>query len=441
MATKNGRTLIYELRGYLLFLIVIFTLSCSSVKGKVEAIASQPALHTASSKPDALSPTEIEELLSLTGESYIEVARFPIQMPFGFYKYQQYEPAIQGLVNQLESYHRFIVQSSFKKEWPGNVPIYETYYRVLVGPFDKEQAAQELGYLINSGYQDASIHQLIVRYGTEPPELFKLWFLYTKNHGPKFITSSVHNWGGYIEYVVEPKSGLLLFHFIGLPYEISDTVKERFVQGLFFANGKDGTIHILEGLNGNGFIMLPNRKVLVVRSFSVAPSGDESEIRRKIDKDGLMKAAKEIGVAPNKLQVNYVGNIESAEVSALFEFDLETRQLKSLRLCGGLGGIFSLKDGTIYLSNSATPALYADSRITPEEQLDMVGKRPYYLFNPKKRTLVKMADEFIPNASEIVQPFFAMPHFSEGMKTGIKTIAEVGIVKLFYLNGTFYLQH
>ena len=67
----------------------------------------------------------------------------------------------------------------------------------------------------------------------------------------------------------------------------------------------------------------------------------------------VFEFAKEIGMSISQLQVKYVGPRISATISVLYELDLETGKAKSLKLFGGLGGLFMTKDGAIYFSDSS----------------------------------------------------------------------------------------
>jgi len=155
----------------------------------------------------------------------------------------------------------------------------------------------------------------------------------------------------------------------------------------------------------------------------------------KLDQAEVAKVAEEIGVNRNRLQVEHIGEGDSAAISSLFELDLETGQLSSLKLCGGLGGIFITKDENIYLSNSVIAAYYGDTGIKETDTLGIFGKRPYFRLDFKKSTLTRIPDDFRPDSNEIIQP-----QVVNGAKD-LTTLAQVGIVKLISFKGCYYLQH
>jgi len=384
-----------------------------------------------------LTQKEIEDLLDLKGEAFIEIARFK-----GNHKsddYWQYDGKIQQLVNELGDHHRFVIESEFRKSEIGDpYLIYDQYFRLLIGPFDKEQAAEELSRLTSIGYKDASIQQIMKSEELYPLQKDRLLFLYTKNKGPKFISDRPYLWFGYIEYVIDSKGNKIFFHSL-------DTYEgDRGGGKLFVADGESRKINPIDDLRTQGFVILPGtQKLLVQKRFSLSPKEplDEHDYRgpypvHKLREDDLARVAEEVGLPPKQLDVQYhhKGEAPDAVVSVLFELDLQTHRLKSLRVCGGMGGIFMMKDGTIYMSNEIQTAFYRNL-VGLEEALGVFGKRPYYRFDPKKKRLIKMADDFQPLSNEVMQP--AIARHSEAFTT----IAEAGVVKLISFKGSFYIQH
>jgi hypothetical protein len=429
MMTKTRIPLFYGLCGHLMLALAMLNLSCNKVNGKVEAMTSQatsPVLNSPQGEQ-----TEIADLLSLKGECFIEVARFKIEQPSDYW---QHERVIQEIVNQLETYHRFIIRSEFTEIVEDNRLKHDLYYRLLVGPFDAQQAGQELVNLINIGYGEASVDQLPeTKEGTYPSEWNDLRALYIKNQGPRLV-SDFDSWGDqYLEYVVDEKNQKLLFH------SVSTYHLDRNGGKLYLADGKTGTFHIFHDFEPQGLVRLPNGIVLVEKTFYLYPDDPPGEYfgdHGKIDRGKLTAAANAIDVAPESIPVDYDGGDRDekiAKVSALFELDLETRQLKSLKLFGANGGLFLMEDGTLYSSRNTVVAYghRADSKVA------LLSMGPYYRLDFKRPNSIKMPKDFTFDENALAQPLYAD---SNGLKE-IKTIIEVGNVKLISFNSAFYLQH
>jgi hypothetical protein len=415
MASKKRLTLFCKLPESLLLLATLFTLSCFQVKGEIEPIASNSPSLSQNLTSGALSQTDLENLLALRGEAFIEVASFKIEQPAD---YSQHETAIQEIVRRLEKYNRFVVESSYQAE---------VDYRVLVGPFAREQASQELEQIINSGHFQASDVEIIDGLGEDYGS--RLCALYTRNQGPRFVGDCDQELQPYVEYVIDAKNQRLLFH------ALSTNHFERYGGKIFFADGKLGTLHIFQDFESQGLTILPNGNVLFERTFPLYLDTSEGKNNGEIDKSKLLKAAKEIEVAPKDIPVDYYEvDGKQAKVSAIFELNTGTRRLKSLKVFAASGGLFLLKNGTLYISNMTMSTGYA---VAPGERFVVRSIGLYRRVDLKKRTTIQMPEDFTLNSDDIVQPLFA----NAGDPEKIVTIAEVGSVKLISFNQTFYLQY
>jgi len=378
-----------------------------------------------------LTQKEIEDLLDLKGEAFIEIGRFKRSSDAN--EYWQYHSKFQEMVNGLEDYNRFILESGFRKEVEGpdggQRISYEQYYRLLIGPFNEENALKDQERLLKRGYQNVSLQRLTKSEELYPLQQYRLLFLYTRNKGPKFTSGWLYLWFDHIEYAISGNK--MLLHSISTHHGYRDGGH------LFVIDGTDGVL--IDKFETQGFLVLPNGQgVIVQKEFYIPPNDGKTEADfepgYELDKHEIAKVAKEVGVSPNQLPVEYVGPRTSAVVSVLYKLDLETDQLQSLKVFGGLGGIFMMKDGTIYSSNSNVRASYA-GQAKREDPLGLFGKRPYYRFDLKKKALAKMPDEFVPDAHEIVQPISIEP------REEFTAIAETGLIKLISFKMTFYLWH
>jgi hypothetical protein len=213
---------------------------------------------------------------------------------------------------------------------------------------------------------------------------------------------------------------------------------------LFLIDGKDGTIRKIDDFHSQGFVPLADsNKVLIHKWFGLTSKTpfDEKGTSTypffpldKLDKADVARVANEIGIKPDKIRAQYTSREDSAVISALFEFDMETEEFRSLKVLGGLGGLFKMNDGRILISDSFMAAYYK-GQIPSEKRLGIFGQRPYYLFDPGKKKLVRMPDDFVPDSDEVIQPLITQ---GSGAFT---TIAEAGIAKLISFKGSFYIQH
>lgn len=384
--------------------------------------------------PTELSQKEIEDLLDLKGVSFIELARFEHNT---YDDYQQYESRIQEIMGELGDYHRFVVDSRFRKPALDETGLsHEKYYRVLIGPFTEAEAPKALRYLVGAGYRDAFVTRIVSSDELNPVESHRLLLLHVGNKGPKFTSGWLHHWFGYIEYVLDARGKRILFH------SLNTYRGDRNGGRLFLADGTTGTISNLSDFS-QGFVLLPDsERVLVQKSFSIETKEpldyfegmrSSASLMDKLDKADLDKVANEIGVAANRIQVQATEK-PVATVSVLFELDLRTRESKSLRLFGGFGGIFMLKDGVIYLSNNYTTASYR-GLIDLNEPLGIFGQRPYQLVDLRNRVLIDMPSDFQPDSSAVVQPKLGR------QSEKFTIVAETGVVKLLCFKDGFFLQH
>ncbi len=393
-----------------------------------------------------LAQKEIEDLLDIEGKFFIELAKFKAENAGESTKlglYQKYDGSIREVWRRIDEavYNRFVLESWYQKDVVGSngeIEFYKgQYFRAVVGPFEPQQAETELKNLVNSGFKDATIRQVIKDDELRPSITHQLLFLYTRNKGPRFISGWLYYWFGYIEYVIDTRGKRILFH------SLNTYRGDRNGGRLFLADGNTGTISNPLDFS-QGFVLLPDtEKALVQKSFSVETKEpldyfegmrSSASLIRKLDKADLDRVAKEIGVAANQVQIQVVSEKPVATVSVLFELDLRTGESKSLKLFGGFGGIFRLKDGAIYLSNNYTTAFYR-GLIDMKETLGIFGYRPYQLLDLKRKRLVNMPDDFQPDSSEVIQPRIGR------QSEEFTIIAETGVVRLVCFKDRFFLQH
>jgi len=246
----------------LAFLVVLSAAVCvvlltKSKSNNISHTISNSSQNQTADNQSELSQKEIEELLDLAGEYFIELVRFK-----GSYKYDeywQYDSRIKEIVNELGTHNHFVLESWFRSGTVGESDFrYDQYYRLLVGPFNEEEALKELNDLVKSGYKDASIQQIARSDESYPIERHRLLFLYTKNEGPKFISCWVYLWFGYIEYAISNKTNRLLFHSVDTNHG------DRGGGRLFLVDGKDGKINPIGDFRSQGLVILPNTQTALV---------------------------------------------------------------------------------------------------------------------------------------------------------------------------------
>ena len=437
---------------YLQLAIIIF-LAAASVGGwlflrRSESndglIAASTASQDKSSGVSELTQKEIEDLLDIEGKFFIELAKFKAENAGESTKlglYQKYDGSIQEVWSRLDDsvYNRFVLESWYQKDVVGSnreIEFYKgQYFRAMVGPFEPQQAETELNHLVKAGFKDATIRQVMKDDELRPSITHWLLFLYTRNKGPKFTSGWLYAWPYYMEHVTSGNKMLL--------HPIDTYHGYRNGGTLFLIDGKDGTIREIDDFRSQGFVPLADsNKILVQRKFVLHPKAplDKNDAPTypvfpldKLDKADIAKVANEIGIKPDKIRAQYTGREDSAVISALFEFDMETEKLRSLKVLGGLGGIFRMKDGRILLSDSFMAAYYK-GQIPREKLLGIFGHKPYYLFDPGKKKLVRMPDDFVPDSDAVVQPLI-----TQG-SDAFTTIAQAGIAKLISFRGSFYIQ-
>ena len=210
-----------------------------------------------------VSQKEIEDLLDLKGENFIEVARFAGEPNPD--SYWQYEARIQEIMAGLENYNRLVVESRFRKTALDESNLsHEKYYRVLIGPFSKQEALEQTKRLVSTGYQDASITQLIKSEEVNPVEKHWLLLLHTKDKGPQFVSGWLIGWwSDLIEYVVSKTSNKLLLHSVNT-YE-----GYRNGSNLFLVDGKGGKTEKVGEFWTQGFVILPDTQATLVQKTFV----------------------------------------------------------------------------------------------------------------------------------------------------------------------------
>ncbi|GEM_PF-2700000 len=203
---------------------------------------------------------------------------------------------------------------------------------------------------------------------------------------------------------------------------------DRFAGDLWIVDSKAKTIR---KIYAGGFVLLPGGdKLLISKTFGLetreSPS-QEYKISDKLVKD----VAGGVGVTEQEVRdhIDYIGGKPSAVISALFVVDLKTGKETSLGLFGGIGGLFILKNGDIYVSSNLQMVWYSGD--SPEQGHVVFGTAPYYKFNPVTKLLSRMPDEFEPDFSEIDHPFTAYPQGKDAV------IAELGGAKIVRLDDEF----